>query len=297
MRNLSRTMIGLLLGAALMAPVAAQAQDSDQRRGGWQRGEGRPGPVNNDARREAIQQGREAPRAVERPAPMMRPQLPAAAADAARQGGWRDRVQREAPRDAPARTWERPRGDLAGNNVAVNRDRSDRRDWDRDGNREGRRDWNRDGNKDGRRWDRTADRDRDVRWDHDRNRRGDNDRRWTSDRRDWDGRNWDRRDDHRWDRDWRQDRRYSWQDYRRSHRNVYRLPRYESRYGFSYRRWYPGYRFDPWFYGSSYWIDDPWYYRLPPAYGDYRWIRYYDDVALVDIRTGLIVDIIYSFFL
>ena len=41
---------------------------------------------------------------------------------------------------------------------------------------------------------------------------------------------------------------------------------------------------------------DPWYYRLPPAYDDYRWVRYFDDVMLIDLRSGEIVDIIYDFF-
>ncbi|QDK32389.1 hypothetical protein DM450_06240 [Sphingomonas sp. IC081] len=50
------------------------------------------------------------------------------------------------------------------------------------------------------------------------------------------------------------------------------------------------------FYGSSYWLDDPWMYRLPPVYGPYRWVRYYDDVLLVDTYTGEVVDVIYDFF-
>jgi len=49
-------------------------------------------------------------------------------------------------------------------------------------------------------------------------------------------------------------------------------------------------------FGSSYWLDDPWSYRLPPAYGPYRWVRYYDDVILVDVRTGYVVDVIHDFF-
>jgi hypothetical protein len=35
---------------------------------------------------------------------------------------------------------------------------------------------------------------------------------------------------------------------------------------------------------------------LPPAYGPYRWVRYYDDVLLVDIRSGYVVDMINNFF-
>ena len=41
MRKLSRTMIGLLLGATVVAPIAAQAQEQQRERGGgWQRGGG-----------------------------------------------------------------------------------------------------------------------------------------------------------------------------------------------------------------------------------------------------------------
>lgn len=162
------------------------------------------------------------------------------------------------------------------------------------------RDWqdNRnDGNWNNRRW---VDRDRGAEQRGSVDHRGDGDRRWNGGNRDWNdsrnqGRNWDER---RWNRDWRGDRRYSWQDYRSQNRHIYRVPRYyEPRgYGHSYRRWSPGYRIDPFYYGRSYWIADPFYYRLPPAYGYYRWVRYYDDVVLVDVRTGLIDDIIYDFF-
>ena len=277
MRNLSRTMIGLLLGAAtLVAPIAAQAQEQGrgrdrggwqggggdrgdrgdrgmqrgggQERGGWERGGDRG--ANGNARREAVQQARESARAVERPARVVQAPRADVAIDTGRQR------QRDGRTD---RNWG---------------DRTNR--GDRDGIR---RDWNRDGNRD-----RQANRDR----------RNDGNRSWSTDRRDW-NRDGDRRSD-RWDRNWRNDRRYSWQDYRRQNRNAYRLPRYEARHGYSYRRWYPGYRFDSVFYSSNYWINDPFYYRLPPAYGDYRWVRYYDDAVLVDIYSGEIVDIIYSFF-
>ncbi|WP_281363134.1 RcnB family protein [Parasphingopyxis algicola] len=50
------------------------------------------------------------------------------------------------------------------------------------------------------------------------------------------------------------------------------------------------------FFGSRYLINDPWQYRLPAAYGPYRWIRYYDDVLLVDVRNGYVVDVIHDFF-
>ena len=47
---------------------------------------------------------------------------------------------------------------------------------------------------------------------------------------------------------------------------------------------------------DRYWIQDPWQYRLPQVYGPYRWVRYYDDVLLVDIYSGEVVDVIHNFF-
>jgi len=139
------------------------------------------------------------------------------------------------------------------------------------------------------------------------------------DRGDRDGRGWDGRRDGRgndrfannrgdyrwqggagsWNRDWRGDTRYDWQGYRGRNDRVFRAPRYYGPRGYDvgYRRWTAGYRIQPAYYGQNYWISRPDLYRLPPAYGGYRWVRYYDDVALVDIRSGLIADILYSFFL
>lgn len=68
-------------------------------------------------------------------------------------------------------------------------------------------------------------------------------------------------------------------------------------WGFGYRPFRPGFRLQPFFYDRSYWIDDPFAYRLPPADGPYRWVRYYNDVLLVDLRSGIVVDSIQGFFL
>ena len=57
-----------------------------------------------------------------------------------------------------------------------------------------------------------------------------------------------------------------------------------------------GFFLDNVFFGSRYWINDPWTYRLPEVYGPYRWVRYYDDVVLVNIYTGEVVDVIHDFF-
>lgn len=148
---------------------------------------------------------------------------------------------------------------------------------DRDGHRDGDRDWR--GDRDGRR-----DGDRD--WRGDRDGRRDGDRDWRGDR---DGRN-------RWDRDWRRDGRYDWSSHRNKYRSVFRLGRYYDPYGWGYRRFTIGLNLWPSYYGSSFWLDDPWQYRLPPAYGPYRWVRYYDDAVLVNTYTGQVVDVIYNVF-
>jgi len=207
------------------------------------------------------------------------------------------RVWNGTPGGVPNSTGSRDGGrrDRDGDRSWTTRDKHDRnRDGDRswttkdghDRNRDGDRSWT---ERDRRYWNRDGDRS----W-TDRNRRDwnrDGNRSWSTDRN-----SWSRHDNRDWNRNWRSDRRYNWRDYRSRHRHIYRLPRYESRYGYSYRRWYPGYRWDPWFYSSTFWISDPWYYRLPPAYGPYRWVRYHDDAVLVDIETGEIIDIIYDFF-
>ena len=101
-----------------------------------------------------------------------------------------------------------------------------------------------------------------------------------------------------WNRGWRQDRRYDWQGWRNSHREVYRAGRYRPPYGqgYGYRRFSAGIRIAPIFFAQDYWIDNPDYYRLPPAYGPYRWVRYYNDAVLVDIYQGVVVDVIPDFF-
>lgn len=117
-------------------------------------------------------------------------------------------------------------------------------------------------------------------------------------RRDDNRRDWDRRDNNReWNRGWRSDRRYDYRDYRNSNRNIYRMPRYQAPYrGHNYSRFSIGMGLNSGFYSQRYWISNPGYYRLPAAYGNYRWVRYYDDAILVDTRRGRVVDVLYDFF-
>ena len=139
----------------------------------------------------------------------------------------------------------------------------------------------------------------DYGWNNDSRYRTDN-RGWDDDRnwgRDWNGnRGWE--GNRSWNRDWRRDQRYDWQRYRYANRSLYRARPYYAPYGWSYgyRRFSIGFSLSSVLFNQRYWIDDPYAYRLPAAYEPYRWVRYYDDVLLVDLRSGQVVDVIHDFF-
>jgi Ni/Co efflux regulator RcnB len=99
-----------------------------------------------------------------------------------------------------------------------------------------------------------------------------------------------------WTTNWRNNNRYDWNDWRRRHGNSYRLRRYHDPFNWGYQLFSIGWRLWPAYYGSAYWINDPWMYRLPPAPAGTRWIRYYNDVLLVDMYTGEVIDVIHNFF-
>lgn len=101
---------------------------------------------------------------------------------------------------------------------------------------------------------------------------------------------------HHWSGDWRRDDRYDWRGYRNRYGSLYRLGRYNDPYGWNYRRFPIGFNLWPSYYGSRFWLDDPWHFRLPRAYGPYRWVRYYEDALMVNIYTGQVVDVIHNFF-
>ncbi|HEU4959614.1 MAG TPA: RcnB family protein [Sphingomonas sp.] len=305
--------LAALAAATALIPAAASAQNHD--RGGWHRG----GDDGNSGGREA-RGGREAARPA-RPAAPARPQFrapdrPTAAAPRFDRGrdGRPDRPQPARPADGG---WHAQAG---GSHAG---DRADRTDWTRPTgqghfarDRNGGFVWTHDNTSRGGQWndDRGS---RGGQWNDRNGNRGDRDGRWNRDRNDHDG-GWDRNDRHdgNWNRgsnwrdhdrngnrggfdhDWRRDHRYDWRDYRAHNRRAFRLPRYYAPYGwgYGYRRFGIGITLNSVLFGSNYWISDPYMYRLPPAYGPYRWVRYYDDALLVDIRTGEVVDVVYDIF-
>lgn len=95
-------------------------------------------------------------------------------------------------------------------------------------------------------------------------------------------------------RDFRQDRRDDWRAYRQGNRALYRGG--DWRAPFRYNSFRPGVRIGSPYYAQRYWINDPYRYRLPRAYGYQRWVRHYNDVLLIDTRRGIVLDVIRGFY-
>lgn len=106
----------------------------------------------------------------------------------------------------------------------------------------------------------------------------------------------DVREERRDVRNARQELREDWRDYRRTHRNVYNQPNYMGPRGYRYRPVVVGHRFDRAYYGNRYWVRDYRAYRLPAPRAGHRWIRYGNDVVMVNLRTGRVVLVYNGFF-
>lgn len=263
---MTRRMIAALLAAATVMPTMATAQDRGQRGERGERAE--RARADNDRGRDQAERQRPA-NAQERRA--AQPERRGDRDQAQRQRA--EQAQRAAQRQRPAQMLEQRAGqpDRRGDQRPVpnyrDRNNDGRADWRGPGGYDrGRDGWNRDGV----------------------NRAGVN----------RNGQNYRAPDYRRWNNNWRNDRRYDWRGYRGYNRGVFRLPRYYAPYGwrYGYRRFSIGVRIGAPLFASSYWITDPYYYRLPPAYGGYRWVRYYNDALLVDVRTGYVVDVIHDIF-
>lgn len=88
--------------------------------------------------------------------------------------------------------------------------------------------------------------------------------------------------------------RNDWRNHRQGNRGLY--SRGNWRAPFHYQQFRAGVRIRPAYYNQRYWIADPWRYRLPrPGYNQ-RWVRNYDDLMLVDIRRGIVIDVIRGFY-
>jgi Nickel/cobalt transporter regulator len=99
-----------------------------------------------------------------------------------------------------------------------------------------------------------------------------------------------------WRQDWRRDRRYDWQGQRRRNGAQFHLGLYVDPFGWGYRPIGLGWALDREYYDARYSLADPWSYRLPLAPPGYRWVRYYDDALLIDLRSGRVVDVLSDIF-
>lgn len=306
-----KALMGLVLAATVLTPVAASAQGREGRNRHEQREDNAGGGQDASARQEARQERREARQAARQ---QMQPReaSPALTVQVAQRGegrrgddgrrggegrrggdGGGAQQQQQQSDSGYQRGWQGPPGTensriadrynrRAQENAIRNGTPAQRRDAIEDARRDGRsreqvREWRREGRED----------------------RRDDRREWRDDRRD-DRRDWrqDRRQDRRdWNRGWRSDNRYNWQDWRYRNRSLFRLPPYYAPYrGYGYSRFSVGRILDRLFYDQRYWLTDPSYYRLPYAPYGTQWVRYYNDVLLVDVYTGEVIDVIYDFF-
>jgi Ni/Co efflux regulator RcnB len=93
----------------------------------------------------------------------------------------------------------------------------------------------------------------------------------------------------------RREYREDWRDYRNRYPDRYRGPAWVGPRGHHWRPVTVGYRFAPVFYERRYWVD-PYRYHLRPVRGYERWVRYGNDVLLIDIRNGRVLDVHNGFF-
>lgn len=283
---LKKMMIASLMAASALSAISpALAQDREREgRGRWNRADVQTRTVEPDSGRDMDRRGNGGRSSQERsqqstsPAPV--PPAPVAAPrgvavgepnPSAPRGQWQGR-------GGPDGNWRRDGSDAQkarGEVVARDWKQERGQSWNetrRDNAHDRRQDWRQDG----------------------RDRNGD----WRNDHRD--NRNWNHgdRDRYAWNQGWRNDRRYDWRGYRNSYGDRYRIGRYYAPRGwdYGYRRFSIGFSLSNILFSRNYWIDDPYSYRLPPAYGSLRWIRYYDDALLVDVRNGYVVDVIHDFF-
>jgi Ni/Co efflux regulator RcnB len=129
-----------------------------------------------------------------------------------------------------------------------------------------------------------------------------------NDRRDYgrnDGnRNYGRSDNRRFDNNRSGYRgNYARNDWSRYHRSFNASRRFHFRggiyhrpAGWYYRRWTFGDFLPSLFWGSTYWINDYYYYDLMPPPPGTVWVRYGDDALLIDRYSGEIIQVEYSVF-
>lgn len=91
--------------------------------------------------------------------------------------------------------------------------------------------------------------------------------------------------------------REDWNDYKKKNPDVFRTTAYVGPDGYVYTRREVGYVFPPEYRADRYYLNDFGTYRLRAPATGHRYIRYGNDVALVEIATGRVVNLYEGFFL
>ena len=104
------------------------------------------------------------------------------------------------------------------------------------------------------------------------------------------------REDRRELRDDRRELREDWQDYRRAHRNEFRRDAHVAPRGLRYRTVGVGTQLNAGFYGRNYWLNDYSRYRLPRLGASQQYVRYGNDVLVVNVRSGRVLRVYRDFF-
>jgi Ni/Co efflux regulator RcnB len=90
--------------------------------------------------------------------------------------------------------------------------------------------------------------------------------------------------------------RHDWRDYRQKNRNAFRRGSYVAPRGMTYRRVAVGVNLNRAFWGSRYRIPNYQSYRLPwPGYHR-AYVRYGNDVLLISLRDGHVIEVFPDFF-
>jgi Ni/Co efflux regulator RcnB len=86
--------------------------------------------------------------------------------------------------------------------------------------------------------------------------------------------------------------------YRHNYRALkrYRAKPYIRPKGWYYHRWIFGDILPSLFWARQYWINDFWLYGLPVPPRGHVWVRYDKDALLVEISTGVILQVIYDIY-
>lgn len=104
----------------------------------------------------------------------------------------------------------------------------------------------------------------------------------------------DVREERRELRDAKQERREDWRDYRQTNRNAFRGNRFNA--PFRYRTFNSGVSIGASYYSPRYRVTNYANYRLPQPGRYQTYVRHYNDVLLVNTRTGRVVQAYRGFY-